>query len=194
MWNFLVPSTIESNSEIKWNHSINLNGIFYFQQFRKDSTILEEGGKSLNAITLFTLVLKYLKSHFVDSLEESALYTSHERGANAKYVITVPTKWDNASRECMKSAAKKVCINEHRAKPLLYMNLNDLNAVFSIFFNVFDFLSYWNFYHFFSRLRSCFIKRFKFQRHSIKESTNEESAPWLTCHGLGQVITSPSQP
>ncbi|KAH3838753.1 hypothetical protein DPMN_112168 [Dreissena polymorpha] len=80
------------------------------KQFRKDSVILEDGGKSMNAIALFSLVLKYLKEHFLSSLQESGRYGPMEtvtRDYNIKYVLTVPTKWDNASRECMKLAAKK---------------------------------------------------------------------------------------
>lgn len=84
------------------------------KQLRKDTVILEEGGKSISAISLFSLVLKFLKSHFLDSLDESARYGTTESGTRnyaIKYVLTVPAKWDQASRECMKSAAKKAGIS-----------------------------------------------------------------------------------
>jgi hypothetical protein len=74
--------------------------------------ILEEGGKSINGVSLFTIILKYLKIHCFAGLEDSARYGTSEVLAkyNIRYVITVPTKWDNASRDCIKSAAKKVNI------------------------------------------------------------------------------------
>ncbi|XP_045204830.1 heat shock 70 kDa protein 12A-like [Mercenaria mercenaria] len=83
------------------------------KQFRKDTVILEEGGKSINGISLFTVVLKFLKVHCFSSLEDSARYGTSEMLAKytLRYVITVPTKWDNASRDCMKSAAKKAGLN-----------------------------------------------------------------------------------
>ena len=57
-------------------------------------------------------MLKYLKSHFLEALDEGARYGPSELGPEGfvvSYVITVPAKWDNASRECIKTAAKKVC-------------------------------------------------------------------------------------
>ncbi|XP_060591785.1 heat shock 70 kDa protein 12A-like [Ruditapes philippinarum] len=85
------------------------------KQFRKDTVILEEGGKSINGVSLFTIILKYLKIHCFAGLEDSARYGTSEVLAkyNIRYVITVPTKWDNASRDCIKSAAKKAGLNPH---------------------------------------------------------------------------------
>ncbi|WAQ99484.1 hypothetical protein MAR_023857 [Mya arenaria] len=44
------------------------------KQFRKDTVIEEEGGKSINGIALFKEVFKYLRGHFMDTLDESARY------------------------------------------------------------------------------------------------------------------------
>ena len=85
--------------------------ISFFQQFRKDTIIEEEGGKSLNGISVFSLALKYLRSHFLDALGVGDKYSSSDtlaKGYAARYVITVPTKWDNYAIDCMKAAAKKV--------------------------------------------------------------------------------------
>ena len=82
-----------------------------FQQFRKDTIIEEEGGKSVNGITVFSLALKFLRGHFLDALGVGDRYSSSDslaKGYVARYVVTVPTKWDNNAKECMKSACKKV--------------------------------------------------------------------------------------
>ena len=75
--------------------------------------IQEEGGKSISAISLFAIVFKYLRGHFMNTLEESARYGAIDtpgKHFNVRYVVTVPVKWDNASRESVKSAAKKVTV------------------------------------------------------------------------------------
>lgn len=62
----------------------------------------------MNGIALFAVVMKYLKTHFHQALEDRPEIVLE--GMTVSYVITVPAKWDNASRECIKIAARKAGI------------------------------------------------------------------------------------
>ena len=60
------------------------------------------------------MALKFLRGHFLDTLGVGDRYSSSDslaKGYTARYVVTVPAKWDNNGVDCMKAAAKKVCIN-----------------------------------------------------------------------------------
>lgn len=65
----------------------------------------------MSGIALYSIIMKYLKSHFLETLDEGVRYSPSQltgEGFSVSYVITVPAKWDNASRECVKLAARKV--------------------------------------------------------------------------------------
>ena len=63
--------------------------------------------KEMAAMDVFSLSMKYLKDHM-----EEAIRKNNEDAYLMKYVLTVPSLWDDAAKQFMKEAAINV---SHRA-------------------------------------------------------------------------------
>ena len=69
--------------------------------------MLDETGKPLPALLVYTETLRYLKSHVLHNTNQE----EREQSVNEKdvtWVLTVPTTWNRKSREFLLTAAVKV--------------------------------------------------------------------------------------
>ena len=74
----------------------------------RNTLIKDISGKSLPAMDVFSLSIKYLKDHFLKTLNLRGVLSNPE---NVKFVLTVPAIWNDRSKQFMRIAAIEVYIN-----------------------------------------------------------------------------------
>lgn len=67
--------------------------------------IADATGKTLDAMTVFSISLKYIRDHLFRSLSQQFLELQNE---DIHYVLTVPAIWDDDAKQFMIEAAKRV--------------------------------------------------------------------------------------
>ena len=73
-------------------------------------------------MTLFSLLLDYLKKTFLQQLEDFVRGVGEDC---VRWVITVPAIWDDSAKQFMREAAEKVSYNVMYCK--LFCRCNDLS-------------------------------------------------------------------
>ena len=67
--------------------------------------IADATGKTLDAMTVFSIALKHFRDHLLKSLSQQFLKVQNE---DIHYVLTVPAIWDDDAKQFMMEAAKRV--------------------------------------------------------------------------------------
>ncbi|KAK3099643.1 hypothetical protein FSP39_007426 [Pinctada imbricata] len=94
---------------------------YYFHRFKMilrqsenidESTKLDDiTGKSVDALTVFSMSIKYLKKHMLDQLQNEL---SGILEKDLHYILTVPAIWDERSKLFMRKAAVQAGIDTNR--------------------------------------------------------------------------------
>ncbi|XP_062619390.1 heat shock 70 kDa protein 12B-like [Saccostrea cucullata] len=74
----------------------------HFKNVKKDLCIKDVSGKSLSAMKIFSLSIKYLKDHCLKTMRDRGVET---RQTDIKFVLTIPSIWNDRSKEFMRTAA-----------------------------------------------------------------------------------------
>ncbi|KAK3099348.1 hypothetical protein FSP39_003120 [Pinctada imbricata] len=99
----------------------NYREYYYFHRFkmmlhnnkvlRRDSKILDETDKPLEAMKVFSMSIKFLKDHLFKSIKDKVPEIQSD---DIHYVLTVPAIWDDNAKQFMREAAMKAGIKrEH---------------------------------------------------------------------------------
>ena len=64
-----------------------------------------DGKKELPALTIFSMAIKFLKDHLMDTLDKR---DTHIRLDDIQWVLTVPAIWNDPAKQFMREAAEKV--------------------------------------------------------------------------------------
>lgn len=67
--------------------------------------IKDDKGKEAPALDLFAHVIRYLKSHLLDSLDKKGTTVNN---SDIHWVLTVPAIWTDSAKQFMREAADKV--------------------------------------------------------------------------------------
>lgn len=103
------------------NHYVIIFRVFiYFvqclQALRRDTKMLDESKKPLNAMTVFSECIKYLKNEIHKHINKQL---SGVKTTDIRYVLTVPAIWDEDSKQFMEEAAEQVMMQSKA-----YISLN----------------------------------------------------------------------
>ncbi|XP_060561090.1 heat shock 70 kDa protein 12B-like [Ruditapes philippinarum] len=79
----------------------------------RSTTVEDINGKSMPAMTIFTMSIKYLKQHFTEALNKQKTGIVDE---DIQYVITVPAIWNDNAKQFMREAAENAGIDKARLK------------------------------------------------------------------------------
>ncbi|XP_053373540.1 heat shock 70 kDa protein 12A-like [Mercenaria mercenaria] len=101
-------------------------GWYYFQNFKmelyrheklsREAKLKDIEGKEMSAMTIFTLVIKYLRDKLIEQVRRSKTgIEEHE----IFWVLTVPAIWSDAAKQFMREAATKAGINNTQLKLVL---------------------------------------------------------------------------
>ncbi|XP_062574152.1 heat shock 70 kDa protein 12A-like [Saccostrea cucullata] len=74
----------------------------HFKNVKKDLLIEDVSGKSLSALKIFSLSIKYLKDHCLQTMRDRGIKPGE---TEIKYVLTVPAIWNDRSKQFMRTAA-----------------------------------------------------------------------------------------
>lgn len=95
--------------------SLTVKSIFSSQDIDRNTRIKDVSGKSMPAMDVFSLSIKYLKDHCLKTLNSRGVLSNPE---NVKFVLTVPAIWSDRSKQFMRVAAIEVYIcNSNYRKP-----------------------------------------------------------------------------
>jgi len=72
-----------------------------------ESRIKDSTGKEFNAMKLFSMTIKFLKTRLLDEVNKKKINMSEK---DIMYVITVPAIWDEKAKQFMREAALQVSI------------------------------------------------------------------------------------
>ena len=67
--------------------------------------IEDDKGRQLNALTVFSMSIKFLKDHLVHTLSNRASGVTQD---DVHWVLTVPAIWNDNAKQFMREAAEKV--------------------------------------------------------------------------------------
>ena len=67
--------------------------------------IEDDKGRKLNALTVFSMSIKFLKDHLVHTLSNRASGVTQD---DVHWVLTVPAIWNDNAKQFMREAAEKV--------------------------------------------------------------------------------------
>ena len=67
--------------------------------------IEDDKGRKLNALTVFSMSIKFLKDHLVNTLSNRASGVTQD---DVHWVLTVPAIWNDNAKQFMREAAEKV--------------------------------------------------------------------------------------
>ena len=83
--------------------------LFYDNQgLSRDAEVEDINGKRMSAITLFSMAINYMREHLMTALKNQI----HDiEQSDVMFVVTVPAIWSDASKQFMREAAVKVCLN-----------------------------------------------------------------------------------
>lgn len=77
------------------------------QKLTLKTTIPDINDKRLPAIDIFSHAIEYLQKHLLNDLNSRG--TGITNPEEIYWVLTVPAIWDDAAKQFMREAAKKVC-------------------------------------------------------------------------------------
>jgi hypothetical protein len=65
-------------------------------------------GKSMHALTVFSLAIRFLKEHLIEKIQLGMKGKLSDE--DVYFVLTVPAIWDDPSKQFMREAAEQVII------------------------------------------------------------------------------------
>ncbi|XP_060596205.1 heat shock 70 kDa protein 12B-like [Ruditapes philippinarum] len=83
------------------------------ENLSRSTTVEDINGKSMPALTIFTMSIKFLKEHFTDALNKQKTGIEDK---DIQYVITVPAIWNDNAKQFMREAAEKAGIEKAHLK------------------------------------------------------------------------------
>nr|XP_022310846.1 heat shock 70 kDa protein 12A-like isoform X2 [Crassostrea virginica] len=81
----------------------------HWKNIKKDSNIHDVSGKTLPAMEVFSLSIKYLKDHCLKTICDRGFLRSPK---DVKFVLTVPAIWNDRSKHFMRAAAVQAGIDD----------------------------------------------------------------------------------
>lgn len=78
---------------------------------KRGGMLIEEGGKKLLAMEVFSTSIRYLKEEFEKEKEKQG---KKVRDEEITWVLTVPAIWDEEAKQFMREAAEEVCRRNYR--------------------------------------------------------------------------------
>lgn len=75
--------------------------------------LVDDNGKSMSALTVFSESIKYLKDQFLVNARHAGL---NFRGDDIHWVLTIPAIWKDDSKQFMRESAKQVFNNASQKK------------------------------------------------------------------------------
>lgn len=96
---------------------------YYFRRFKMmlynnpsistQSILLDDKGKSLSAMTVFSAIISYLRRQAVSKINERSIGAGF-MDEEISWVLTVPAIWSDQAKKFMREAAKKAGIRSHQ--------------------------------------------------------------------------------
>ncbi|XP_060602705.1 heat shock 70 kDa protein 12B-like [Ruditapes philippinarum] len=83
------------------------------ENLSRSTTVEDINGKSMPALTVFTMAIRYLKDHFLEALNKQKTGIEDK---DIQYVITVPALWNDKAKQFMREAAEKAGIAKTQLK------------------------------------------------------------------------------
>ncbi|XP_060602713.1 heat shock 70 kDa protein 12B-like [Ruditapes philippinarum] len=83
------------------------------ENLSRATTVEDINGKSMRALTVFTMAIRYLKDHFLEALNKQKTGIEDK---DIQYVITVPALWNDKAKQFMREAAEKAGIAKTQLK------------------------------------------------------------------------------
>ena len=77
---------------------------FCLQNVSHDLLVKAVDGKALSAVIVFSKALEYIKTIFLDYLNEQVKHPNR----SILWIVTVPAIWSPAAKQIMRTAAEKV--------------------------------------------------------------------------------------
>ncbi|XP_061183997.1 heat shock 70 kDa protein 12A-like [Saccostrea echinata] len=81
------------------------------KKLRRDTEITDATGKSLDAMTVFSISIKFLRDHLFNSLSDKFKDIQKD---DIHFVLTVPAIWDDNAKQFMREAAVKAGISREQ--------------------------------------------------------------------------------
>ncbi|XP_060578574.1 heat shock 70 kDa protein 12B-like [Ruditapes philippinarum] len=104
----------EDNEHIGWRLFRRFKMILHKNEDLSRSTTVEDiNGRSMQAMTIFTMSIKYLKQHFTTTINKQKTGIVD---TDIQYVLTVPAIWNDNAKQFMREAAEKAGIEKARLK------------------------------------------------------------------------------
>lgn len=75
------------------------------QSLKTNHAIKDDNGKSIPAVKIFAITLRYLKGHLLNALRMRGRDVSTE---DMKWLVTVPALWNDVNKQFMRQAAIQV--------------------------------------------------------------------------------------
>jgi molecular chaperone DnaK (HSP70) len=75
------------------------------QDLSRSTTVKDINGRSMPAMRIFTMSIKYLKQHFTTTINKQKTGIVN---TDILYVLTVPAIWNDNAKQFMREAAEKV--------------------------------------------------------------------------------------
>ena len=86
-----------------------MNLKFFFQEIGLDTKIRAANGKSLTALTVFSMTLRFFRNQALIELSDAT--GSLIRSDDVRWVVTVPAIWRQKAKQFMREAAYQVRTN-----------------------------------------------------------------------------------
>ena len=77
----------------------------FVQQLSRKTMVKDDEGREVPALDIFSMVIKYLKEHLLDTLESRG---TGQDNNDIHWVLTVPAIWTEPAKQFMREAAEKV--------------------------------------------------------------------------------------
>ncbi|KAK3100215.1 hypothetical protein FSP39_016447 [Pinctada imbricata] len=81
------------------------------KKFDRDSVLCADNGEEMNALVVFSAVIRYLKGHMKKECDKRM---SDILDSEIKWVLTVPAIWTDSAKQFMREAAEKAGIDSHQ--------------------------------------------------------------------------------
>lgn len=80
---------------------------FVFKGLTRSSTIEDNIGRTMPALEIFSMAMKFLQRHLLKTLNNQTTGIDEE---NIQYVITVPAIWNDHAKQFMRETAARVSV------------------------------------------------------------------------------------
>jgi molecular chaperone DnaK (HSP70) len=77
----------------------------FVKQLTRKTMVKDDEGREVPALDIFSMVIKYLKKHLLDTLETRGTGLDNN---DIHWVLTVPAIWTEPAKQFMREAAEKV--------------------------------------------------------------------------------------